>query len=90
MEEVLSIFNTWMEYVTFYSRGLQFGTLKFHFKNEEMTYIMAMSPLRTEKSVFYPMYMGRRLVELRIGGIPPEFRPEWLVTAILANTEDPL
>lgn len=70
MEDVLPVFNTWVAYVTFYSRGLQFGTLVFRFKDDDMAYVMTTSPVKTEKLAFYPLYMCKMLIDLRIGWIP--------------------
>lgn len=31
--------------------------------------------------------MGKNLTSVKIGGIPPDIKPEWLLVATLANTE---
>lgn len=32
--------------------------------------------------------MDKRIVDIKIGGVPPEIKPKWLVAAIVANSED--
>lgn len=50
---------------------------------------MASAPVEYEKWVFYSLHMGKRILKLKIGGIPPDIRSEWLVAAVLTDSEDP-
>lgn len=42
-----------------------------------------MESLKAEKWWLFPMYMGRRLARIRIGAIPPDVKPGWIVAAIM-------
>lgn len=33
--------------------------------------------------------MNKRIIEFKIGGVPPEIKPEWLITAVPVDPEDP-
>lgn len=78
-----------MEDVNYYARCLKFGTLEFSFNDEETAYTASLNPIENETWMLFPIYMEKRLMHLRINGVPPEFRPEWLVAAALDDAEGP-
>lgn len=47
--------------------------------------MVSMSLWKMESKFFYPIYMGKRMIQIRIGGVPLKIKLEWVVSAVLAN-----
>lgn len=69
--------------ITFVTRAKRYGTVEAVFEYENMAKKMAMEDFKSEKWWLFPMYMGRRLVRIRVGAIPSYVKPEWIVTTIV-------
>lgn len=88
-DNILPTFYKWMDDVKYCTlRITRFETLEFRFKDEETIYAIAISTIETYKWIFYPIYMWKRIVQIGIGDVPHEIKAEWLVAAVLANSED--
>lgn len=72
-----------------YNRGLRSGTQKLCFGEAGTVYAVSLIITEMNKWALYPIYKGGRLVQARIGGIPPDIKAEWVISAVLANAEDP-
>lgn len=56
-----------MKGVIYFSRGFRFGSLEFPFIDEDAAHAISVTPIGTEKRVFYQAYMNRNIVEVRFG-----------------------
>lgn len=59
-----------MDEVKFCSTGKAFGTLKYVFKNEEVACVIATATIESDKWLFFPIYMERRTICIRVGVVP--------------------
>lgn len=53
----------------------------------DTTYVASITPATTENWVFYHIYMDKLIVKVEIGSVPPEINSEWLVAAVLDDSE---
>lgn len=69
-------------------KGAKIGILEFVFVNEDTACVVSTSTIEGEWWIFYPICMGKRTVQVRIGAVLPEINPKWLVAAIRAKIEE--
>lgn len=48
--------------MTLFSRGVHFGAMELQFK-KEITVEIAVTPIKTDKWAFYPLYRGKKNCE---------------------------
>lgn len=58
---------------------LLFGTLEFRVVDANTAYAASMAPVVTKKWAFYPIYIYKSIVDIKIGGVPPEIKSEWII-----------
>lgn len=52
-----------------------------------MAFAIAAAPVRSEKWSLYLLYISKRIVDLSIGGILLGIRLEWLLAAVMTDSE---
>lgn len=57
-------------------------------QSKEEAYVASLNIVESEKWILYPSYSEGRLVHFHIGGIPPEYKPQWLVSAAVEDAQD--
>lgn len=89
LNEVLPPFSKSLEDTTYYSRGLKFGTIEFRFIDANTAYATSLTPVEIEKWILLPIYMDKRIVNIRIGCVTLEIKPVWMVAIALVSSEEP-
>lgn len=88
LNEVQPLFENWMGEVEFCTIGQQFSTLEFLYCDDETAYVVSTNMVESETLISNPIYMKRRTVEIRVGAVSSEIKPEWLVASTLAKEEE--
>lgn len=71
LEEVLPSFQKCMDNIKFCQRGQSFGTLELIFVAEDTAYAISISIVEEGRWSFYPVYMGKGMVRVPVGAVPP-------------------
>lgn len=62
--------------------------VEVRFKNAATTRLHSVTPLKTNKVLLLPTYLGWRTSKVKVGGMPPEINTAWLVDAIFLGLEE--
>lgn len=75
-DEIQKVLQEFKKDIKFKSRGVTFGEVDFLYRSKEITEKMTTRKLQSEDWVLIPAYIGRRMVRVRVGTIPPEIEKE--------------
>lgn len=86
--EVQELFKEARKDIVFLSRPKRFGTIKIEFKTEKIAKKYASKNLISQKCKIFLMYMGRKKIRVRVGGIYPEHKAEWIIASLVNGLEE--
>lgn len=82
LEEIQPTFKEWMDEAEFCSRGGVFGMREYVFKGKEAAFLVEMATMENDKWLFSPIYMGKRMIDIRIGTVSPLVKVNWVQAAV--------
>lgn len=87
-DQVEEIRGNYKEMIEFKSRGARFGEIDAICKNRKWADEMAMRKLRSERWVFFPTYMGKKIVRVRMEKITLELDKEGALAVIFNEMKE--
>lgn len=84
-KDIEAIFREVKCEINFISRTNKFGMMEVSFKTEQIAKKYATKNITSEKWRLFHMYTEKKVVRVRIGGIPPKIKEEWVVASLLKD-----